>query len=361
MSGTDDAWRITDKYIEHKVTESVFLFKGMNVNSRSIKSFAQADIAWIEEAEDISQKSWTDLDPTIRKDGAEIWCLFNPRDRSSVMAQTFLENPPPPSTIIMNGSYLDNPYLSPAVIAQADHMRMTNPVLYRHVWLGEYLDSSQTSLVTNAVIGDDAPMYDNDRVVVGVDVAMDGGDKTVFYIRKGRRILERQSFLSMDRETLVHELKMLIHKYKPHRINVDSTGHGAWVPQMLEGSGIIVHGVNFSESAIKDDKYSNRRTELYGEANEFFRNGGKLPTGHGDTIIQLENSKYKIDHKSRFQLLPKPQIKRLLGCSPDDSDAFVLCLYDPDGMFAPRNVTANIAKPSQIAVKNLISASKWTR
>lgn len=361
MSGTQDAWDITEKYIRHKVTGSRFVFRGMNKMARSLKSYTDFDVAWIEEAEDISQESWDLLIPTIRKPDSEIWACYNPKLRTSIMAQTFIENDPPPNTIIMRASYLENPYLDQEQIVQANHMAQTNPTLFKHIWLGEYLDTSITSLVNNVKIGDDSIAYPDDPVIVGVDIAMEGGDRTCFCIRKGRKILDLMSFEVMDRETLVHELKIISVKYKPSRINVDSTGHGAWVPQMLEGSGILVHGVNFSENAIKDDKYHNRRTELCGEATEFFKQGGMIPSRFGELALEIEASHYTIDNKSRFQLLPKLKTKKQIGKSPDLADAFYLSLYDPHGMFATKTMLDNAKIVPKLATKQLIQASKWGR
>ena len=75
-----------------KRTGSEFIFSGLRYNINKIKSMARIDIAWIEEAVNVSATSWTKLGPTIRgrhKDdkkgkggpfgnGPEIWVSFNP-------------------------------------------------------------------------------------------------------------------------------------------------------------------------------------------------------------------------------------------------------------------------------------------
>ena len=44
----------------------------------NIKSLEGAEILWVEEAQNVSKKSWRTVIPTIRKPGSEIWVSFNP-------------------------------------------------------------------------------------------------------------------------------------------------------------------------------------------------------------------------------------------------------------------------------------------
>ncbi len=90
--GLDEEFNILDKTITSKRTGSEFLFKGIRYNINSIKSLARIDIAWVEEAVNVSKSSWEKLGPTIRgrheddpngmggpfKKGPEIWLSFNP-------------------------------------------------------------------------------------------------------------------------------------------------------------------------------------------------------------------------------------------------------------------------------------------
>ena len=66
-----------DKIVNLK-NKSKFIFKGlMERNVQNIKSLEGVDICWCEEAQKISKKAWEVLDPTIRKEGAEIWLSLN--------------------------------------------------------------------------------------------------------------------------------------------------------------------------------------------------------------------------------------------------------------------------------------------
>jgi len=90
--GLTDQFKILDKSIVCIRTGSEFIFAGLRYNIDSIKSMARIDIAWVEEARNISKTSIEKLGPTIRGrhetdpngmggpfgKGPEIWMSFNP-------------------------------------------------------------------------------------------------------------------------------------------------------------------------------------------------------------------------------------------------------------------------------------------
>lgn len=101
-------FKITDSSIECLVTGSEFLFLGLRYNIDGIKSLAFIDIAWIEEAKNVSKASWKILGPTIRGRpaddpngrggpfglGPEIWVSFNPELDDDETYKMFVLNPP---------------------------------------------------------------------------------------------------------------------------------------------------------------------------------------------------------------------------------------------------------------------------
>mgnify|MGYP005842347897 CR=1 FL=1 len=117
-----------------------FLFRGLRRNMQSIKSTAGIDLVIVEEAEDVPERSWVELEPTIRAPDSEIWVIWNPRDRESPVNKRFVESPPANGV----GAFLvadDNPWLPDVLRTQMqnDRVRM-NPETYAHVWDGAYLD-----------------------------------------------------------------------------------------------------------------------------------------------------------------------------------------------------------------------------
>jgi len=106
----EDEFSITDKKITHKETGSSFGFEGLYRNQTKIKGYAGATIAWVEEAENVSLRSWDYLVNTIRAKDSEIWTSFNPAKPED---PTYTERVEPYIPSLVSGVYVDwdaNPF-----------------------------------------------------------------------------------------------------------------------------------------------------------------------------------------------------------------------------------------------------------
>ncbi len=100
----NDIFDVTKTSIFCKLTGSEFLFLGLRYNIDSIKSLARIDIAWVEEARNMSKTSINKLGPTIRGRhesdpagmggpfglGPEIWLTFNPELNDDEVYQRYV-------------------------------------------------------------------------------------------------------------------------------------------------------------------------------------------------------------------------------------------------------------------------------
>ena len=92
----------------------LIIFQGMqNHTADSIKSLEGYRIAWVEEAQSLSQRSLDLLTPTLRVAGAEIWFSWNPR-RPTDPVDAFMRGAEPgdPDIACVAVNYHDNPLLS---------------------------------------------------------------------------------------------------------------------------------------------------------------------------------------------------------------------------------------------------------
>jgi phage terminase large subunit len=113
-----------------------FGFAGLSTQTRdSIKSWEGLDIAWVEEAQGVSKRSWEILIPTIRKPGSEIWASFNPDMDTDDTYKRFVINPPPDAKVV-HINYTDNPWASKALDSEREHLKATDPDAFDHVYLG---------------------------------------------------------------------------------------------------------------------------------------------------------------------------------------------------------------------------------
>jgi phage terminase large subunit len=139
--GYADYFEITKSEIKCKINETIFLFHGLNdLVSEDIKSMEGIDICVIGEAQDLTKKSFVDLDPTIRKPGSEIWIAFNDQFDDDFVYDFCVTNPPE-NMIADKVLYTDGPseWVSQEIKDQSERMRREDSALYENVWLGKPL------------------------------------------------------------------------------------------------------------------------------------------------------------------------------------------------------------------------------
>lgn len=133
-----------DKFeIQHTLIKGVngsrIIFQGMQDHTAdSIKSLEDYDIAWVEEAQTLSERSLRLLRPTIRKPGSEIWFTWNPRFETDPVDDFFKGEHKPPDSICVRALYRDNPWLTDELRLECDFDRKANPDQFDHVWGGDY-------------------------------------------------------------------------------------------------------------------------------------------------------------------------------------------------------------------------------
>lgn len=137
-------YKVTDNSIVNSITGSDFLFKGLRHNAQNVKSIEGIDLAWIEEAQTVSEDSIEILTPTVRKDGSQIIYTYNRLlEDDPVHKRLVLEGRPNSLVINVNYDVADKYGWLPDVIkAEIEDDKAKRPALYKHKWLGEpYLNT----------------------------------------------------------------------------------------------------------------------------------------------------------------------------------------------------------------------------
>lgn len=117
---------------------SLIIFKGMqSYNADNIKSLEAYDIAWVEEAQTLSQHSLDLLRPTIRKEGSELWFSWNPRYKTDPVDKFFRKNPPTEAVSVFI-NWADNPWFPQVLRKEMEHDFATDPDKAEHIWNGAY-------------------------------------------------------------------------------------------------------------------------------------------------------------------------------------------------------------------------------
>lgn len=132
-------FKVTDKSIYNDITGSDFLFKGLHHNEQNIKSTEGVDIAWVEEAQTISNSSIEILTPTVRKPGSKIIYTYNRLlEDDPVHKRLVLEGRP--NTLVINVNYdvaLRYGVVPDVILQEIEDDKKYRPSLYKHKWLGE--------------------------------------------------------------------------------------------------------------------------------------------------------------------------------------------------------------------------------
>lgn len=126
------------------------IFQGMqNHTADSIKSLEGYDVAWVEEAQSLSQRSLDLLRPTIRKTDSELWFSWNP-DQDSDPVDALLRGPnPPPDAVVIEVNYEDNPWFPDVLRSEMEYDRRRDPDKFQHVWRGGYNRNSEARVFKN--------------------------------------------------------------------------------------------------------------------------------------------------------------------------------------------------------------------
>lgn len=141
-----DHYDIGESYIRGK-NGTEYIFKGLRHNYQQIKSTSGVTIAWIEEAETVSEQSWKNLVPTIRAPGSEIWLTWNPEDEDSATNRRFIVDPPPDSKIVKL-NYCDNPWFPPELEQERQSDLKRDPDYYAHIWEGECVTRTDAQILS---------------------------------------------------------------------------------------------------------------------------------------------------------------------------------------------------------------------
>lgn len=149
--GVSDLFDITEAEIKGQ-NGSLIIFQGMQDHTaESIKSLEDFDIAWVEEAQTLSQTSLTLLRPTIRAPGSELWFSWNPRRKTDPVDALLRGASPPTGAMVVQANWSDNPWF-PAELEQErrDDLR-DRPDQYGHIWEGEYAKVTEGAYYAQAL------------------------------------------------------------------------------------------------------------------------------------------------------------------------------------------------------------------
>jgi phage terminase large subunit len=140
-------FEIGEKYIRTRNRRVSYAFSGLRHNLDSLKGKARILIAWIDEAESVSETAWLKLGPTVREAGSEIWVTWNPEKDGSPTDTRFVKKPPAGAKLVQL-NYTDNPWF-PSTLEEErkDDRERLDDQTYAWVWDGAYRENSEAQIL----------------------------------------------------------------------------------------------------------------------------------------------------------------------------------------------------------------------
>jgi hypothetical protein len=226
---------------------------------------------------------------------------------------------------------LDNPYLPTSYIEMLKELpQQQRRRLLEGDW--NYQQESDSlfdfDLISESVFKN-VPL-ESDKKYLSLDVSRFGSDRSVVTIWVGNTVTEVIVYTKLSTTELSSEIRELIAKYgvHPNNVIVDSDGVGGGVADQIRGT-------NFVNNArpLHEQNFSNLKSQCYVKLSELFKEG-KISLNIMDpaTIDELTQEllavKLKdVDKDNKVQVQSKDDMKKILGKSPDLSDALMMRMY----------------------------------
>jgi len=359
QAGWDHEFDIGVSTIRHKTTGSEFLFYGIARNLEDIKGTHNVDICWIEEGEGLTEDQWSIIDPTMRKDGSEIWIIWNPRLQTDFV-QSKLPSLLGDAAIIRHINYTENPFLSATAREKAERLKEADYEAYEHIYLGIPRSNDNAAVIKFAWIeaAIDAHIKLGINIegarAVGYDVADSGDDKNAAVTFNGAICLDIDEWAAPEDE-LNESTRRAWAKTNGGRFIYDSIGVGAHVGSTLKTMGVtggyfkfnaggaIVNPEKEYAPKIKNkDKFENLKAQAWQDVADRFRNTynavTKGETFPPDELISISSKCPKLEQLKLELSTPlkryskrgldmvetKDEMKKRGIASPNVADAFIM-------------------------------------
>lgn len=227
----------------------------------------------------------------------------------------------------------DNPYLKQSYIDSLLQMeKNSRERLYYGNW--EYDDNPNALCDYESILNvftNEHIIKNNSRKFITADIARLGSDKAVILVWYGWVIVDFIVYDKSKTTELAQKIKQLSVKHGVPRSNIiaDEDGVGGGVVDILNIKGFVNNS-----KALNDENYKNLKTQCYYKLARVVNMNAiyfaaELSQGQKDEVIEeLEQiESYNIDTDGKMQMKPKDEVKKVLGRSPDWTDAIMMRVF----------------------------------
>lgn len=155
-----------------------------------------------------------------------------------------------------------------------------------------------------------------------------GGDECPIKVFDNTQETEQKILHERDTMKIVGELSVMAGRNKTENVAIDVIGIGKGVADRAREVGLKVIEIQSAEKPDNEEKFVNRRSEMWWLAMEAIRDGRVAYPQDAETRRQLASVKYKIvNSNGKIALEPKDQVRKRIGCSPDRADTWIYGIW----------------------------------
>lgn len=239
---------------------------------------------------------------------------------------------------IINAKTSDNKRIS---LEEIELMRKT--CLDENQWKREFYgeecdDGSEGTLFSNDVLRDCEQVKDNTQkgYAIGIDCSGLGVDNNVIVVRsinKIKKVVKKRTATAAEMCGIVKGLIEEFGRGDLSHIAIDEA-YGLDLYNRLKEAGYNAQVVPFGGKA-SESVYLNNRAEMYCTMKKQFEEFGMIGLNE-DMKRELNATRYILSNSNKIQIIPKSEIKLIVGHSPDTADALALTYTQP---IVPRAIT----------------------
>lgn len=225
---------------------------------------------------------------------------------------------------IFTSKMRDNKFLSEESLALAEQA-ITDPLMKKQELEGEILDDVIENCIIDLKDINTECLGKGGNVICGIDFSRFGVDSTCICVRDDYQILEIKQLYKADTAQITSEFRKLDNKYHFKDVYLDSTG--GFSVGFYDSMKLIynnLHEINFGGKPLNPQDM-NIRASMYFNLSDSIKNGFYINEElYPDLLEEIKTTSYIINSNGKRALIPKSDIKEILGRSPDMADSLAL-------------------------------------
>jgi len=270
----------------------------------------------------------------------------------------------------------DNPFIPPEEIQKAKEELDYNT--FKQEYLAEYVENQGSLFKFTALVDVFSNTITKDEAkYLLVDIADDGGDKTIFSFWEGLEEYRREEFSSLNTEAIIQKIReyQMTERIPMSNTAVDAIGVGAGVsssslldgiigfkssfaPIKTDDNIVLLPNVSYTKNANLVSDYRNLRSQCLFTLADLVNNhkiASKVTGRQKENIIEeLQHYQDVSTGDGKRMATQTEDIKAIVGRSPDNASTWIMRMY----FVVMNKINPNNSEDRQVIVNKLISQFK---